>query len=73
MKKSQNYINSKKEKEALEIFLENNDGNFGVIYYNDNFIFTNDYNETLSIINEESSSVWNRWKKFFESEYQNKY
>ncbi len=70
MKKSQNYINSKKEKEALEIFLENNDGNFGVIYYNDNFIFTNDYNETLSIINE-NGKVWNRWKNLLASEYEN--
>lgn len=61
------------EQEAFEIYSENCDGNFDILYYRDKFIFTNDYTETLSIINEESSSVWNRWKKFFESEYQNKY
>ena len=43
------------EQEAFEIYSENCDGNFDILYYRDKFIFTNDYTETLSIINEESS------------------
>lgn len=79
MKKLQKYSKQsdlkirKDEQEAFEIYSENCDGNFDILYYRDKFIFTNDYVETLSIINGESSSVWNRWKKFFESEYQNNY
>lgn len=60
----------KRDNEIFQIFLENYDGGFDILFYKNNIIFMNDYNETLSIINE-NGKVWNRWKNLLASEYEN--
>ena len=60
----------KRDNEIFQIFLENYDGSFDILFYKNNIIFMNDYNETLSIINE-NGKVWNRWKNLLASEYEN--
>ena len=58
-------VQKESEEEQLQIFLENCDSGFDILFYKNDIIFMNDYSKTLSIVKEDGNRVWKRWLNFF--------